>query len=252
MTHDYETLVADALTTRFDGWDWSALHDRFVSGEPSWDYRAIVRRHAERVTSMLDLGTGGGELLASLAPLPGRTVATEGYPPNVTVARRNLAPLGVEVVDTTMLGHDQSPLPFPDASFELVVDRHESYDPAEVHRILSPDGWFVTQQVGGTDVAALNTALDAPPPSARWDLATAAVQLEQAGFEISERREEHVPATFHDIGAVVLFLRITPWQISDFTVDRYEHRLRALHAALSAGTPLSVSSHRFLLTARRP
>lgn len=69
---------------------------------------------------------------------------------------------------------------------------------------------------------------------------------------LAERHEEQVPAWFHDIGAVVLFLRITPWQVPDFDPVRYEQPLRALHARLSAGTPLAVTCHRFLLTARRP
>jgi len=33
------------------------------------------------------MGTGGGEFLASLAPLPMHTSATEAYPPNVEIAR---------------------------------------------------------------------------------------------------------------------------------------------------------------------
>jgi SAM-dependent methyltransferase len=142
-TVTYEQVVADALATPFEGWDWSAFRGRFDEDRPSWDYRAVVREHADRVGSMLDLGTGGGELLAALAPLPTRTVATEGYAPNVAVARRRLEPLGVEVVDTTALGDEQEPLPFPSGSVELVINRHESYAPREVHRILAPGGWFV-------------------------------------------------------------------------------------------------------------
>jgi hypothetical protein len=48
-------------------------------------------------TTLLDLDTGGGELLAASAPLPRRTIATEGWAPNVPVARDRLSPLGVEV-----------------------------------------------------------------------------------------------------------------------------------------------------------
>jgi hypothetical protein len=43
---------------------------------------------------MLDLQSGGGELLAGLPTLPPLMVATEGYTPNVAVAARRLRPRG--------------------------------------------------------------------------------------------------------------------------------------------------------------
>jgi hypothetical protein len=49
----------------------------------------------------------------------------------------------------------------------------------------------------------------------------------------------------------VLLLRITPWQIPGFDLETYGPRLRALHERLSAGRPLGVSSHRFLLVGRK-
>lgn len=246
----YEQLVSGAMAVRFEGWDWSVFRGRFSHAAPSWDYREIAATHARQAAAMLDLGTGGGELLSTLAPLPARTVATEGHPPNVPVARRNLAPLGVEVVDTSGLAEGQ--LPLPDGTFDLVLSRHEAYQPTEVWRVLRPGGWFVTQQVGGQDVAQLNAALGAPAMThQRWDLTSAADDLVRAGFAIGERQEEHLPGAFHDLGAVVLFLRVTPWQIPDFYPAGYEARLRALHASMSAGTPLQVTAHRFLLTGRR-
>ncbi|NBE95548.1 class I SAM-dependent methyltransferase [Nonomuraea sp. KC401] len=107
-----------------------------VTGDLPWDYAGMVRERLPGTASLLDLGTGGGELLASLAPLPPRTVATEGHPPNVPVARRRLEPLGVEVV----AAGGEGTLPLPTGAFELIVDRHEAYDPHEVRRLLAPGG----------------------------------------------------------------------------------------------------------------
>ena len=242
-------MVDTALTVPFEGWDFGVFEGRFTDSGLPWDYERMVRQRLPQVASLLDLGTGGGELLSSLAPLPAHTAATEGYPPNVPVARRRLAPLGVEVAEVT----DDDHLPFPDGSFELVTSRHEAYSPAELARVLAPHGEFVTQQVGGQDLAELNAALGAPPHTHQdWDLATACRQLTDAGFEITWRAETHLPAQFHDIGALVLFLRITPWQVPDFTVARYDEPLRALHERMRDGEPLRVSCHRFALTAQCP
>lgn len=55
-------------------------------------------------------------------------------------------------------------------------------------------------------------------------------------------REELLPAVFYDIGAVALFLRITPWQIPGFDLAGYDV-LRALHRTMESRTPLKVDSH---------
>lgn len=44
-------------------------------------------------------------------------------------------------------------LPFKDSSFDVVANRHESFDVGEVYRVLRPGGYFVTQQVGGKTTA---------------------------------------------------------------------------------------------------
>jgi hypothetical protein len=175
--------------------------------------------------------------------------AAAGHGPNVPIARRGLAPLGVKVFDTTESGDE--PLPFTDGTFDLVVSRHESYAPSEVRRVLVSGGTFVTQQVGGRDLEELNRALGAPPHTYReWNREAATDELERAGFEVLDGREELLPGTFYDIGAVVLFLRITPWQIPGFDLAGYDDALRTLHSEMESGTPLKVNSHRFLIIAQ--
>ncbi len=245
----YERLIRQADQTPFEGWDFGVFRGRFVEAEPSWELSKLLRAHMQHSSSMLDLGTGGGEFLSSLASLPPETVATEAYGPNVRIARRRLAQLGVRVFDTTESGDD--PLPFANGTFDLVVSRHESYAPSEVRRVLVSGGIFVTQQVGGRDLEELNHALGGPPHTYRqWNLAAATGELERAGFEVLDGREELLPGAFYDIGAVVLYLRIISWQIPGFDLAGYDTALRALHAMMESGTPLKVNGHRFLVIAR--
>lgn len=66
--------------------------------EPPWDFDAICRHALERADHVLDMGTGGGEQLLTIADfLPTDTVATEGWPPSVPVARAALAERGIPV-----------------------------------------------------------------------------------------------------------------------------------------------------------
>jgi SAM-dependent methyltransferase len=213
-----------------------------------WDERAMVRARLASAEALLDLGTGGGERLSALAPLPRDTVATEGYPPNLPVARERLEPLGVTVVPIE--GDD---LPFDDGRFDLVVARHESFDPVEVARVLRPGGTFITQQVGGRDLAELNDALGSEPHAyAGWDLASALGEVAAAGLEVVTAEEGFPPATFHDIGAIVLFCRITPWQVPGFSVDRDGPALRRLHHHLEETGAFTAHAHRFVIEAVRP
>jgi hypothetical protein len=95
-----DELIAEALKAPVRGWDFSWLEGRAEETRPPWSYAAIVRESAASSRRMLDIDTGGGEFLARLAPFPGSVVATEGYAPNVAVARERLAPLGIHLVAT--------------------------------------------------------------------------------------------------------------------------------------------------------
>ena len=144
-------LLEEAQTHPVGGWDFSWLGDRMNTKPLPWDFANLVDRLARGADTMLDLGTGGGEWLASLPHRPRLTVVTESWHPNVVVARDRLAALGIEVVEVEgcLDNDDQGPegadgprLPFEDDAFELVVARHEAF----VARIATSGGHFATQQ----------------------------------------------------------------------------------------------------------
>lgn len=247
---DFERLIADAQAAEFTGWDFSLFGDRFTETAPSWSYRDIVSDLMATATDVLDMGTGGGEFLANLLPAAGRVCATEGYPPNVQVARARLEPLGVTVAATHTENNED--LPFADGRFDLVMNRHESFDGPELARVMMPGGRFVTQQVGGRYMLELNELLGAPSPEyAEWDMATAVAQVSAAGFDVVESAEEFGDCVFTDIGAVVMYLRIVPWQVDDFSVDAYRDRLVGLHERIEREGSLRLRNHRFLVRATK-
>ncbi|WP_433360907.1 methyltransferase domain-containing protein [Actinoplanes sp. CA-142083] len=238
----FEHLVAEAVEVSLKGWDFGWLAGRATGSDPSWSYPELAAGMLRDSTSLLDVDTGGGELLASLAPLPPRSIAVEGWAPNLPVARERLGPHGVDVHFAP-----GTKLPVDDRSIELLLNRHGRLDAAEVARVLAPGGTLLTQQVGSDDCAGINETLGAPPAYDRvWNAHTAVTELTAAGLTVVDVREEWPAFTFHDIGALVYQLRAVPWQIRDFTVDRYEQPLRQIWAA----GELSVRAHRFLIQAR--
>jgi SAM-dependent methyltransferase len=243
----FDPLIQDALEQAFSGWDFSWLHGRWHEPDPAWDYRRLVEVRARGATSLLDMGTGGGEFLASLSPLPARTCATEGYAPNVPLARKRLAPLGIDVVTVS----NDAALPLEADAFALVINRHESYDAAEVRRILEPGGRFLTQQVGPRNCVQLSQYFGAPvdPDVRAWTLQDPASELERAGLRVRRVEEQYLECTFFDIGAVVYYLKVIAWQVPDFTIERYHDRLFAMHQQIERDGAFYATSHRYLIEA---
>jgi SAM-dependent methyltransferase len=235
----------------FTGWDFSFITrtERMVTEPLPWSYASKVLQYEGTAKAMLDLGTGGGELLSLLQPFPPSVSATEGYAPNLAVARNRLEPLGVTVVAVG----DNNRLPFPDARFDLIIDRHESYDPEEIFRVLRPEGMFITQQVGGQSDVELNEWLDIPleVPWEDWSLEIAAAGLEAAALDICERQETSVRTRFYDVGAVIFYLRAIPWQFPGFSIERHRKHLEVIHERIMASGYVEVTSRFFLMRARK-
>ena len=245
----FENLISEAMIQEFSGWDFSYIHGRWKESPPGWDYPQLVRNYIRPEIALLDMDTGGGELLSSLQPLPKVTYATEAYPPNVIVARNRLEPLGVNVVQ---LGADKS-LPFADGLFDLVINRHGSYLASDIHRILKPGGTFITQQVGGENNFELNKMLQEYPQFeySYWRLLLAVDQLADVGLQILEQKEEFPEITITDIGALVFHLKVVSWQIADFSVEKYYEKLAVIHNLIQEKGSFKIRSHRFLIVAKK-
>jgi len=238
------------------GWDFSWLGSRLSASPPPWSYRTMVHRLALVSGDLLDLGTGGGEWLADLDHRPHRTVATEGWPPNVAVARARLGPLGVEVLgyqspsENVTQAEVEPGLPFPDGTFHLIANRHESFVAKEVARVLAQGGHFITQQVGGGERLAALLGITPPQPRARpWDMAPATVQLEAAGLRITDGSEIDQVETVADLGALVWYLRAAPWEVPSFSLESFRSRLLELHVQ-SQSAPLQFARRAFWLLAQ--
>lgn len=246
---EYEHFIKQALEQSFSGWDFSWAKNRWYESEPVWNYRQMVEDRIKTSSALLDMGTGGGEFLASLDKIPEKTTATEGYPPNISIAKEELEPRGIEVVP---IPNDDT-LPFDNETFDLIINRHESFDLSEVWRILKPQGIFLTQQVGPNDCIGINQFLKAPiePDNNDWHLSGLNDQLIAEDFEVINCQEQYLDSIFYDIGAVVLFLKIIEWQIPGFTLEKYDQRLRAMHRIINLEGEFVVKAHRYLIEAQK-
>lgn len=247
----FEELVAEAASAPIAGWDFSWLEGRATEERPSWGYSKLLAARVRHAGTVVDLQSGGGEMLSELAALPPLLVVTEGWAPNLAVAAGRLRHLGAWVV----AAHDDRPaLPFRSASVDLVSARHPIATWwEEIARILRPGGSFLSQQVGAHSVGELTEFFLGPQPSAsRRDPALARAAAEAAGLEVVDLRTERLRTVFYDIGAVVYFLRLVVWIVPGFDVETHRDRLRDLHDHIDRHGSFLAHATRFVIDARKP
>ena len=246
----FQHWLEEERIAHIKGWDFSHIEGKYTEGEGlPWDYRATVLRHLKPDMRLLDIDTGGGEFLLGLGHPCQLLAATEAYPPNVQLCRNTLLPLGVDFRQADGSGA----LPWPDGSFDLVINRHGDFNPAEIARVLKPGGYFITQQVGAENdrelVQLLLGDLPLPFPGQYPDKISA--RFRQAGFQILRVEECFRPIRFYDVGALVWFARIIQWEFPGFSVDASLDRLFHAQQILDQGGVLSANTHRILLAAQK-
>ena len=243
----FDRLIFEAESQPFAGWDFSFIEGRIHQLDTTWDYRNLVKARMQSSAKMLDMCTGGGEFLDSFETLPGITVATEGFLPNVPIAKNRLNPRGVSVFRI----ESDINLPFKDNYFDLVINRHGSYSASEIRRIsLRSDSHFITQQVGSANALGINDVLNCPlSQQPEWTLEIALETLNAQGFQITNSVEEFPSMVFDDVGALVYYLKAVPWQIPDFDTSKYWEQLKRVHRQIEADGRFEVTAHRFLIEA---
>lgn len=59
-------------------------------------------------------------------------------------------------------------------------------------------------------------------------------------MRVDEVAEATQQSAFHDVGALAWFLRMVPWAVPDFSIERCRGQLELLHEEMSRRGPLTV------------
>lgn len=239
---------SEEAAAQIHGWDFSHIHERYAEeADLPWDYKEIVRSYLNDSDALLDIDTGGGEFLLSLCHPYARTSATEEYPPNVELCARTLLPLGIDFRGPAGC----EALPFADASFDVVINRHGSYCVQELYRVLRPGGIFITQQVGEENDRELVELLlpGTGKPFPGHNLSEQCKKFSEGGFRIVRAEEAFRPIRFFDIGALVWFARIIEWEFPGFSVAGCLKRLALAQKIVEEKGSVDGTIHRFLIAA---
>ena len=242
------------LTSDFEGWDFSDLD---IEEVPTWIFESVVEPFLQPEFRVLDLGTGGGEVFASLSHAFRDGLGVDQSRERLQAATdRRDAGLTFALMSNTNLATASG-------SFDAVLAKHTDYDPEEVVRVLRPGGHFLTQQMGDRDTASIFGAFQWGSFGAYWRTrfevegrvfrATSETlgDFQRLGCEVLDYREFDVPMYFRDLRSLVLFLKASPlpdafdpelhWPAVSHLVDRHTTELG-----------IETNTHRELLIVRKP
>lgn len=230
----------------FKGWDFSYINNRISEDTLPWNYKEIVENNIKNYIIVLDMGTGGGEFLLSLNRKKARFYATESYKPNLILCTNILKPYDIEVREVT----DDNNLPFEDNYFDLIINKHESFSLSEVTRILKPGGKFITQQVGGKNNIEMSKFLLGEVPNIiNHDLGLNEIlnECKKCDLEVLSSGEFFPKTYFYDIGALVYYAKIIPWEFPEFTVDKTFDKLLKLNKEIEVKGSIYSTEHRYFI-----
>jgi SAM-dependent methyltransferase len=249
--HEFEDLVREASRAPVDAWDFTWLDGRAVEERPTWRYFDRVTERVTDVDSLVELQAGTGAMISNLPVLPRRAVATEGYPSSLAVAAPRLREAGASLVAVS--DTDQH-LPFRQSSFDLVVSRHPvEVWWAEIARVLRPGGTYFAQHVGPHSLGSMTRFFVGPlPETSRRDPVVEKEAAESVGLVVRHLASERPRTAFFDVGAVVYLLRLVPWIVPNFSVDRYRRRLEELHELIDRQGAFETTASRTLIEVVKP
>ncbi len=225
------------------------LRTERIAREPlPWSYTSEIINRLPVSHSMIDIGIDGGETLALLKPLPKYAVAYLDGEDYVEHIKKKLQEAGI-----TYKLKQKGEMPFLNESFDTVIDRQGSYQADELHRILEPEGIFFTQQIGSVNDIELNKHLQVPinHKAKQWNLEIARGELESAGFEILDQQEAFSHTRFYDIGAVIYYLKNSPWQMEGFKIEKYTEQLLSLQQEIESAGFFEINILYFYIKAKK-
>ncbi len=232
------------------GWDFSRVQD---DRDPvPWDYADVVRRYLQPSSHVLDIGTGEGKRFLALAPHFGAGVGIDADPTMIQVARQNTPPSLVDKVSFEVVRAEA--LGFPDAAYDVVLNRHASVYVEEIVRVLRSDGIFITQQVGRRNTQNILAAFGWGPESygeGWWqEMPTLVEQFQQNGCAIIARAEYDVRYWFRDVESLIFWLQSVPLP-EDFNIEKHWRQVAQIITEYRTPKGIETNEHRELLIVQK-
>jgi len=213
-----------------------------------WNYADVACQFLTNTDEVLDVGTGGGEPFLTFAPHIRRGVGIDVSPEMIESALRNKATQNIANIEFIVM--DGNRLDFPDAHFDVVINRHCDINVAETARMLRANGYFVTQQVTSQNTLNILNAFGWTSASFGddwWQSAEQrAAEFELIGCRIIEKAEYNVRNWFSDVESLVFWLKSVPLP-EPFDVEKHWEGVNRISKEYSTPRGIETNEHREFL-----
>ena len=209
-----------------------------------WDYRTVVAGHIDATHDVLDIGTGGGEMLLSFAPIIRSGLGVDLDSQMVAVAGEN--GLNIPNVSFRRSSHE---LENVSERFDVALSRHAPFSLEKLPDRLKAGGVFITQQVGERNMLNVKQALgqSAPPAPLEPEM------FEGSHLGLLEFREYDVEYVVKDIESLIFWLGALDFLHADVDGSAAITNVNALNAVVHGNVTdkgFSTNEHRYLAIAR--
>lgn len=194
---------------KVNGWDFS--HVKCISEGMRWDFYQEVTKSCKKSDILLDIGTGGGEAILSIAESALLLVGIDQSAGMIKTAANNLVKSGISNVRFLEMAAEK--LDFPPDFFNIVSCRHSPFHAKEIAKVLMKNGTFLTQQVSENDKSNLKEAFGrgqafgTKPGSLKRQYRT---ELSEAGFTDIQSFECNVTEYYQTAEDLIFLLSHTP------------------------------------------
>lgn len=250
MKESYTQGELDALLAQVStrcGWDFSSM--RTERQVVPWSYEDEVRLYTKPTDHVLDIGTGGGEVLSRLASGFAVGLGVDIDPAMIETAKTAKRKSGAYNVDFAV---SSERLESVTGMFDVVIDRHAPFDLQAVSSHLNPGGYFITQQVGENNMANVKKALGQQtvrPPVEKS-------QIERfEGLKLVAFMEYDVEYVVRDIGSLVFWFSALDLLHADVAGPAALVGADSLNSVLRGAVSsrgFATNEHRYLVIAQAP
>jgi SAM-dependent methyltransferase len=250
MTLEELKRIAASVGER-EGWDFSRVRD---AREPMpWDYLDVVRRYLRPTDHVLDVGTGGGEKLLSLAACFDSAAGVDVSAEMIATAQKNKAAAQTEKVSFEVMRGEA--LQFPDGTFDVMLNRHCTVNVRETFRVLRPGGYFITQQVGARNAQNICALFGCGvggeyEPELFQELPVLAGAFRQLGCRVVCAAEYDVRYWFLDVESLLFWFQAIPMP-QDFDIEVHWQQVNHVIAEFNTPQGIETNEHRELLIAQK-
>lgn len=123
--------------------------DYITEDYTNWSYEDEIKKHTNKESKLLDLGTAAGEKVLKYFPDCLEILGTDFSDEMIKAANKNLIESGRKNIKFKVM--DNLKMNTPDDYFDLVTARHTVTDPKQIYRTLKPGGFLILRGVDKLD-----------------------------------------------------------------------------------------------------